>query len=131
MMDAVEGNTLFTATPIPASGELWIGSVAGKALKSASTLTDSDVSALPDNGAWRSGAGTGGTDPHKFSLLPNGARFESGAFFAELHQQAIHTSSTVVSLINKMTIVALYGTLPMINTPSYRSSGAGVRCIRD
>jgi uncharacterized protein (TIGR02145 family) len=124
MLDAVEGNTTFTQSPLDGA---YRGTQAGQLLKYAGTYTASKAELRPE---WLNDAYPG-TDQYAFRALPSGGRTSAGYTFDNLGSIAYWISSSVavkdyghrVYLSNNQP-----GALLTYNTYSW---GQAIRCIKD
>jgi uncharacterized protein (TIGR02145 family) len=127
MSDKVEGDGNGTVF-VDQTGTGWLGSNAGLKLKSAATY-----SATTDDGkgAWKTNAGTIGTNTTAFGAVPAGYRNNNGSQFTNRGIDVNYWSASVVSSSYAWRRYLFYNEARVYRHGNGRSHGLSVRCVKD
>jgi uncharacterized protein (TIGR02145 family) len=121
LLDHVEPDVSYSAQV----GGGFLGEVAGRVLRSASTYVGKD----PGDGAWANNTVAVSNDEHKFSLLPAGWRVESGEFGYRGSSAITWSSSVQTSRYAWDRQWA--NTNQVARYPGTRARAASVRCVKN
>jgi uncharacterized protein (TIGR02145 family) len=125
LSDKVEGNgDGSTFSSQTATG--WMGTDAGKKLKSSGTFTGTD----PGDGSWRENANRG-TDESGFGAAPAGHRHGSGMQFYNRGIYVYYWSSSVESTVSAWSRQFFSGNALVFRNYRSRSDGFSVRCVKN